>query len=214
MAKESASKLGLLQKGLLLEPFNSLCGKLHKYRVDPELHEARKTILRFVTGLRFSALLIYNIRTILRNTNLAANWGAILKRRDKKCSPECDIIVHTGSEWAWDGEDDVGGPVMDFHFVPQENVKLVVSCKSCLTQIDGAIRNDIAKLSDWVDNVWLFAECCQCGQVSKLRRDSRHAGYKRFSYLYTLKKTGGPGKYDERGWFSFAQALRALAGEG
>lgn len=195
-----------------MEQFHSLCGKLQKYRMDPEIFEARRSVLSFVTGLRFSALLIYSIRAILRNTSLTANWGMIVDRSGKY-SPECDIVIHdNGSEHAWDGDDDVNGSVMDFHFVDRRNVKLVVSCKAfSVTQISQPMKDDVVNLADHVDNVWLFAECCQYGQVAKVQRDARNAGYKGFSYLYRLKKSGGLGKYDEIGWCQFAKFLRELA---
>jgi len=103
---------------------------------------------------------------------------------------------------------------MDFHFVDRRNVKLVVSCKAfSVTQISQSMKDDVVNLADHVENVWLFAECCQYGQVAKVRRDARNAGYKGFSYLYRLKKSGDPGKYDEIGWCKFAKALRKLAAE-
>ncbi len=215
MAKnQQQDGLDALKKGFLMEQFNSLCGKLQKYRTDPEIFEARKSVLRFVTGLRFSALLIYSIRAILRSTALTANWGMIVDRSGKY-SPECDIVLHdNGSEYAWDGGDDVNGSVMDFHFIDREKVKLVVSCKAfSVTQISQSMKDDVVNLADYVDNVWLFAECCQYGQVAKVRKEARDAGYKGFFYLYCLKKSGSPGKYDEIGWCQFAKFLRELATE-
>ena len=214
MAKNQQDELDALEKGFLMELFHSLCGKLQKYRMEPEIFEARKSVLSFVTGLRFSALLIYSIRAILRNTALTANWGMIVDRSGKY-SPECDIIIHENeSEHAWDGDDDINGPVMDFHFVDPKNVKLVVSCKAfSVTQISQSMKDDVVNLADHVDNVWLFGECCQYGRVAKVRRDAKNAGYKGFFHLYCLKKSGGSGKYDERGWCKFAKSLRELAAE-
>ena len=214
MAKNQQDELDALERGFLMEQFHSLCGKLQKYRMDPEIFEARRSVLRFVTGLRFSALLIYSIRAILRNTSLTANWGMIVDRSGRY-SPECDIVIHdNGSKYAWDGDDDVNGSVMDFHFVDRRNVKLVVSCKAfSVTQISQPMKDDVVNLAEHVDNVWLFAECCQYGQVTKVRRDARNAGYKGFSYLYHLKKSGGPGRYDEIGWCQFAKVLRELVAD-
>lgn len=215
MAKNQKAEIGPLERAFFLEQYHTLCGKFYKYQVDQDLFEARKSVLSFVRGLRFSAVLIYSIRKILDNTKCTADWGAIIDDAGKKCSPECDIIVHeNGSEYAWNGDDDVGGRVMDFHFVKKQNVKLVVSCKGFeVTQIDQNMKNDIVKLGDYVENVWLFAECCQYGQVAKLRRDARNAGYKGFFYLYRLKKSGGPRKYDERRWCRFVKTLQQLAAE-
>jgi hypothetical protein len=211
MVKKRKETLGVLQKGFLKEEYRTLCANLSEYRVDAKLREARKSVLAFVTGLRFSALLIYRMRKILKNTNLKADWGAIIDDTGKKCSPECDIIVHDdGSIYEWNGDDDVGGRVMDFHFIHQQNVRLVISCKSCVTQIDRNMKDDIVKLADYVENVWLFAECCEAKQVPKLRRDAKNAGYKKFYYLYLLKK-GSVTPQDERVWFRFAQSLQGLA---
>jgi len=207
-------ELGVLQKGNLQERYDSLYKKLDKYRIEQELEEARKSVLAFVTGLRFSALLIYEMRTILKNTNLAVNWGTIIDDRGDKCSAECDIIVHkNGSEFAWNGDIDVGGNVMDFHFVNKQNVKLVVSCKCFkVSQIGQNMKNDIVKLGDYVENVWLFVEYCKAKKLRGLCKDAKGAGYKKFHTLY-LQKEDGSFDYDENLWFEFAESLQELAAE-
>jgi hypothetical protein len=212
MGKRRTKKLGVLQRGNLQIRYHSLCKNLDKYRTEQELHEARKSVLAFVTGLRFSALLIYEMRTILKNTNLAVNWGTILDDRGDKCSAECDIIVHkNGSEFAWNGDIDVGGSVMDFHFVNKQNVKLVVSCKGFkVSQIDQDMKNDIVKLSDWVENVWLFVEYCKATRLRGLCEDAKDSGYKKFYPLY-LQKENSSLDYDENLWCEFAESLKELA---
>lgn len=214
MGKRQTKKLGVLQRGNLQERYNSLCKKLDLYRTEQELHEARKSVLAFVTGLRFSALLIYEMRDILKNTNLAVNWGTIIDESGDRCSAECDIIVHkNGSEFAWNGEIDVGGSVMDFHFVNKQNVKLIVSCKGFeVSQIDQNMKNDIIKLGDWVENVWLFVEYSKATQLRDLYKDAKDAGYKKFYYLYSKREDGGL-VYDESLWCEFARFLRGLAAE-
>lgn len=204
---------GVIQKGFLKVDYNSLCGKLTEYRIDPELREAKKTVLPFVTGLRFSSLLIYAMRKILKGTNLKVNWGVIIHNRDIRCSSECDIIVHEDdSDRAWDGQDDFDGPVMDFHFVPKDKVKAVVSCKaSCVTQINQGMKDDVVKLRDYVSRVWLFAECCEPEKVVGLRKTALAAGYEKFLYLYLLRLKGVRCKSDQRVWFKFVESLRALA---
>lgn len=213
MAGTSKEDTGVIQKGFLKVDYNSLCGKLTEYRIDPELWEAKKTVLPFVTGLRFSSLLIYAMRKILKGTNLKANWGVIIHNRDIRCSSECDIIVHEDdSDRAWDGQDDFDGPVMDFHFVPKDKVKVVVSCKaSCVTQINQGMKDDVVKLRDYVSRVWLFAECCEREKVVELRKTALAAGYEKFLYLYLLRLKGVRYKSDERMWFKFAESLKALA---
>jgi hypothetical protein len=212
MGKGSIKTIGKLQKGNLTARYGSLCKQLDKYRIERELFEARKTVLPFVTGLRFSALLIYEMRTILKNTNLAVNWGTIIDDTGDKCAAECDIIIHkNGSEFAWNGEIDVGGSVMDFHFVNQQNVQLVVSCKAFeLLHIDQNMRDDIVKLCDYVDNVWLFVEYCKSKKLCQLRADARNAGYKELYPLY-LEKEDGTLDYDENIWCEFAQSLQELS---
>jgi len=212
MAGTSKEDTGVIQKGFLKVDYNSLCGKLTEYRTDPKLWEARKTVLHFVTGLRFSSLLIYEMRKILKGTKLKANWGVIIHNKDIRCSSECDIIVHENDTDAWDGQDDYDGPVMDFHFVPKDKVKAVVSCKaSCITQIDQEMKDDVVKLRDYVKRVWLFAECCKRGKVVELRKKSIASGYEKFFYLYLLKPKGVGCDYDEGVWFKFAESLKALA---
>ncbi|MFH1718079.1 MAG: hypothetical protein ABIF19_12050 [Planctomycetota bacterium] len=212
MRKGPIKALGILQKGNLAERYGSLCKKLEKYRIERELFEARKTVLPFVTGLRFSALLIYEMRTILKNTHLAVNWGTIIDDGGHKCAAECDILVHkNGSEFAWNGEIDVGGSVMDFHFVNKQNVKLVVSCKAFkVSQIDQNMKDDVVKLGDYIENVWLFVEYCKAKQLRQLHKDAKNAGYKKFYPLY-LEKEDGFLDYDENIWCEFAQSLRQLA---
>jgi len=212
MGKGSIKALGILQKGNLAARYGSLCKQLEQYRIERELFEARKSVLPFVTGLRFSALLIYEARTILKNTNLAVNWGTIIDDKGDKCAAECDIIVHkNGSEFAWNGEIDVGGSVMDFHFVNKQNVKLVISCKASeVSQINQNMKNDIVKLCDYIDNVWLFVEYCKAKQLSEIRKDARSAGYKKFYPLY-LEKEDGILSYDENIWCDFAQSLWKLS---
>jgi len=74
------------QRTFFLRQFDSLCAMLYRYRIDPELYEARKSVLRFVIGLRFSALLIYTIRRLLSNTEFTANWGVIIDESgEKRC---------------------------------------------------------------------------------------------------------------------------------
>jgi len=170
-------------------------------------------VLPFVVGLRFSSLLIYAMRKILKGTNLKVNWGVIIHNRDIRCSSECDIIVHENdSDRAWDGQDDFDGPVMDFHFVPKGRVKAVVSCKaSCINQINQGMKDDVVKLRDYVSRVWLFAECCKSGKVVGLRKKALASGYEKFIYLYLLRPNGVGCSYDEAVWFKFAESLKQLA---
>jgi len=212
MANKSEIELSPYRRAFFLRQFDTLCAKLFRYRIDPELYEARKSLLPFIIGLRFSALLTYAIRHLLDNTEFTANWGVIIDESgEKRCSPECDIIIHkNGAEDAWNGGDDFGGSVMDFHFVRRNAVKLVVSCKSHVTQIDQRMKDDIVNLADYAENVWLFAECCNAKQVTKLQQDAGDAGYKNFYYLYLLKEGQITPDFDERVWLDFTESLLSL----
>jgi len=201
-----------LTEGLFLETYKSLCGKLEGYFLNMDLFEARKDVLSFVRGLRFSALLIYAIRKILKGTRLTASWGVVLTHDGKRCSPECDVIIHS-DEWkhAWNGDDNVGKPVMDFRFVLAEDVKLVISCKSELySGIDENIKKYALNLKDHVSCIWLFAERCKKDKVGQYQEEAVEAGYEKFYYLYAFEERGVGQEYNEPAWFEFAETLRSL----
>lgn len=209
MGKKVTTEIDVLHRGHLGERYKSLCDKFTGYCLDLELKEARKGILSFVVGLRFSALLIYEIRRILRNTALRADWGVIIDGRH--CSPECDIVIHENdSEFAWNGQDDFEGPVMDFHFVRKDTVRLVVSCKSRVSEINQSMKDDVRNLSEFTNRVWLFAQCCEANKLNGLRKAAMKAGYEKFVHLYALPPDGVGCDYDESVWLDFAQSLKQL----
>jgi hypothetical protein len=210
MTKRVISQKSVIQRGLLGERYKSLCAKLVQYYLDAELNEARKTILRFVVGLRFSSLLTYEIRRILHGTRLNAHWGTIID--EDHYSPECDIVIHRGaSEFSWNGDDDYRGRVMDFHFVQKERVALVVSCKSRIDEISADMKNDVKRLSRYTHHVWLVAQCCEAKKLDRLRRNALNAGYEKFVHLFTLTPHGVGCEYDENVWYGFVDSLRGLA---
>jgi hypothetical protein len=204
--------------GFLLEGYGSIRGKLESWFVDPALFEARKDVLAFVVGLRFSSLLIYAIRKILNKTDLKASWGVIIPEtknvRSASFSPECDIIIHKEC-WVhqWNGEGSDGEPVLDFRFISQEDVKAVISCKSELfSGVDRGIRNEIDEIRAFAPRVWLFAERCPKSKVKKYTRDSKQAGYEHFWYLYTFDDDNPSSQeYAKPLWLEFARALRKLS---
>ncbi len=198
-----------LERGFLTETYKGLCAKLAEWRLDEDMFDARRWVLPFVRGLRFSSLLVYSIRKVLRETKLKACWGAILG--DKSCSPECDVIVHEKKHpFAWDGHDSVGKRVMDFRFIRPEHAKVVIECKSGLDAIDEKTTRYVQKLQGHVRRVWLFAECCRPRRVGFLRMRALEAGYERFWYLYTLQEGRLGQEYDEQGWMDFVDQLRKL----
>jgi len=211
MARRARRGPGALERGVLLDSYDKLCHGMSRWRSDPDLFEARKQVLSFVVGLRFSALLIYGIRKLLEGTGLQASWGTILADDGETCSPECDIIVHEGGRVAtWNGGDAVGCPVMEFCFINRSNVRLVISCKGQeLDDIDEEVAADVRKLRPFVDRIWLFAECCKEGKLEALEEKSKKKGYERFWYVYRRTTVGQLS--NEEGWLEFGQSLRTLA---
>ena len=130
-----------LTDGRIMSCFYSVFGEMHTLRIDPFMNEqeAKKTygkILPFVRGLRFSTLLTYAIRDILKGTKLKANWGHLFDENGIYCSRECDIIIHRKKhEDQWNGHKK---PIMDFRFIKQQNAIAIISCKLLLkpSQID------------------------------------------------------------------------------
>ena len=107
------------------ERYDEMRAKLQSYRLDPYIRHMEKQqgrnkglIFPFARGLRFSSLLIYNIREILSDSGLQANWGQIIDSQGEYCSGECDIIIHSGKHICkWNGSE--LGQIMDFRVVCQ-----------------------------------------------------------------------------------------------
>ena len=92
---------GQLKNRELKGHYDEINAKLKTVRLDPyiRLLEAKKgknkgIIFPFARGLRFSALLIYQIRWYLEGTNLTANWGQLMDNDTDEYSNECDIVIH------------------------------------------------------------------------------------------------------------------------
>lgn len=205
---------GFHQKNLYLERLGSIIGLLKNWRLDSfipfsESEKSKGRILPFIRGLRFSSQLIYATRQIIKHKYLT-NWGHLLDDDGNYCSSECDIIIHKDEHHLkWNGGDEENkGSIMDFHFVSRKDAIVVISCKSYLKygQIDKNYCKDMKKYNN---NVWLFAECCPDGKVSKIRKEASKAGYKEFFYLYTWDGKNKI-KENENGWLSFIEKLKKL----
>jgi len=211
MKAATRSPVGALKNGLVRELYGTICGKLDGYRLDSDAFEARKGILPFVRGLRFSSLLIYQIRKILNRGAWTASWGMIVDENSGAHSPECDIVVHkNGCVHAWDGGDDVGGPVMDFRFVSKTDAVLVISCKQMVSSITAEIRKHAASLSTFVPRTWLFAERCEKRKINNLGKRSKAGGYGEFFFLYSFEQGLIGYEYNEKNWLRFVDVLRQV----
>ncbi len=143
-------------------------------------------ILGFVKGLRFSARLIYYLRTLLSLTGYEINWGHILDDAGNSCSRECDIIIHKpGHVKNWNGD---AHPVMNFVFVKASQVIAIVSCKSKITDIDKKYILALKKYG--VKKIYLFAECCMEKSYSNLLKKAQKAGYQGLWCLHLIDSTG------------------------
>ena len=186
---------------------------LQEYRMDSYIRDIEKrkgknkgTILPFVRGLRFSALLIYTIRQFL-NKDLEASWGHLIDD-EGELSRECDIIIHNKGEYMrWNGDGD--NHVMDFRFIEKENAIVVISCKSFLTP--SSIEKDYCTdIDNFSKKVWLFAECCGPDSAERITTESIKHGYKNFWYLYTWNKASGDVKDALEVWDDFVKQVRSL----
>jgi hypothetical protein len=201
------------------ESYDSIKQKLLSYRLDPFIRDIESkggpnkgNIFPFARGLRFSALLIYEMRQSLSKTDLEVSWGQIVTENGEACSGECDIIVHRkGYEKKWNGSEGTGH-IMDFRFIHQNEVLAVISCKSYLTK--SAIEKEYYDaISKYVKRVWLFAECCGPESVKLIADESKRIGYGRFWYMYTWSRTTGDISDSLEGWDDFIENVIALAKE-
>ena len=168
-------------------------------------------ILPFVRGLRFSSLLIYTIRKLLKGSHLTANWGHLIDSNGLYCSRECDIIIHRpDGEWQrWNGDGAEDGHVMDFRFIEQDAAKAVISCKSFLRKADIEV-DYCSEMKKYVNEVWLFAECCQNGFSSRIQTAATDIGYNNFWHLYSWSKANGMTDPNNEHWNDFIQKVKAL----
>lgn len=196
--------------------YGEIRAAVEPFRVNPffaELDRQRSSgrILPFVKGLRFSAKLTYAIREILVGSNLQADWGHLVDEDGGYVSPECDIIIHQKdcrlADW-WNGEGKKNG-IMDFKFIETEFVKVVISCKSKIETSE--VEEDyFNKLNEYVDRIWLFAECCGSERkFNNIRTRAQEYGYEDFWCIYTQNSAGDLG-YLEDVWFDFVRKVEGL----
>ena len=195
---------------LLCERFEAMVGEFRSWRIcdfirQLEALRSKGRILPFVRGLRLSAQLVYAIRELLEGTELTANWGHLLDKDHKFCSPECDVIIHkkTGHIRKWNGTEQ---PVMDFRFISAKDTIVVISCKSFVRSID---TEYVEEINHYINRVWLFGECCGPKSHKKLQEKARSAGYEHFWYLYTWSpKTEEI--FNRVGWNDFVKKVQEL----
>lgn len=209
MAKRTQGGGSGLVAQLECAPYRAMCQEFAEFRIDPvirmmEKHKERGRILGFVRGLRLSAQLIYAIRDALSGSGLHADWGHLLDKNRNLCSPECDVIIYDGAFIArWNKHDK---PVMDFYFVECSHAVAVISCKSYLANID---KEYIQTIKPFMEQVWLFAECCPRGKEAALRKKARAAGYRNLFYLYPWDGEISV-EPDRSEWTRFLKALETL----
>jgi hypothetical protein len=191
---------------------------LLSHRIDPFIREVEKRkgknkgyIMSFVRGLRMSALIIYQLREILSDTDYSAYWGQIISEDGKYLSNECDILISKKGafEKKWNGEGQEN--IMDFRFIRQEHVKLAISCKSFLTTSE-VEKEYCENMKKYIDHVWLFAECCGPQSVELIQKIATEYGYGDFFYLYTWNRLVEvqATKLDENVWRNFEKRIREL----
>lgn len=186
---------------LKVEVFHGLKEELFKYRIQGIQDTG---ILGFVRGLRLSAQLIYAIRDLISSFDYEADWGHLLTREGRSCSPECDIIIHRkGYMHKWNGHKD---PVMNFKFINCEDAVAVISCKSFIKTVDKKYAKDI---SSYVNKVFLFAECCDPRAVNRLKKSALTAGYEGFCYLYACDEKMEC-TVDQKEWIDFLAAIEKV----
>jgi len=210
----ATAPMGQYPRLLYEESCNQLFAGLTTWRIDHyirqmEAQRRRGRILPFVRGLRFSALLIYEIREILDGTGLTANWGHLIDETGALCSCECDVIIHRRGQFKrWNGS---GNPVMDFRFVSQDKAVAVVSCKSRLRSTADVDQDYCELMRPFVDRIWLFAECCGPRSAASIRTRALESGYEEFWFVYTWSPQTSP-EPNREGWNHFVEKVLALAG--
>jgi hypothetical protein len=203
--------LGQTIKLLHEDKFMQIFASFSNWRVDSfirqiEAEKKKGRVLPFVRGLRLSAQLVYCLRELLSGSGLTANWGHLLDSKGNFCSCECDVIIHkNGHIGRWDGDEH---PVMDFKFISQEKAIAVISCKSYLkaSYVD---KQYCESIKEFVDRVWLFAECCDPNSIERIRNKAEECGYDKFWPLYTWNKTIQPTPY-KAGWNDFVEEVERL----
>ncbi len=97
---------------------------------------------------------------------------------------------------------------MDFRFINQEDVLLVISCKAFLTASN--IDMEYCKLmKEYVKDVWLFAECCNPKNLVKINETVKRGGYSNFWYLYGWDEIASTDP-NKNGWLDFVSKVEKI----
>ncbi len=193
---------------LAVEQLVGLTAELQMLRAHPPLvrrsdGKYEGDILGFVKGLRLSARIIYFLREYLSETGLEVNWGHLLDENGERCSPECDVIIHsTGYVRKWN---DNAHPVMDFRFIKAGNARAIISCKSSLNSIDKNYPSDLRKYG--IGDIFLFAECCEERRFLSLRKKAESASYQGLWCLYLTQNKSDSFTTDELMYIEFGNAV-------
>jgi len=191
-------------KALRRTALKSLIERLQLYPLTSEWLAEGK-LLPFVRGLIFSTYLMDEIRPYLKGYHL--DWGHVIDE-DGCLSPEADIIVYEtdGRAYVWKNE------TIRFAFVHKKAVRLVIECKASLKQVTKEHKQKWQRLSEFVPELWLLAECCVAADASRVEKISRallDIGYEKFSYLYRWFQYQET-EVNEDGWHEFVEALANL----
>jgi hypothetical protein len=203
--------LGQMGRLFPAERLAQIVASFSEWRVDSFIREMeaerrKGRVLPFVRGLHLSAQLIYFLRDLLSGSRLTADWGHLLDSTESFCSCECDVIIHkNGQIGRWDGNE---RPVMDFKFISLEKAVVVISCKSYLRTGD-VDKQYCESTKEFVDRVWLFAECCNPRSIESIRNKAERCGYDKFWPLYTWSKKTSPTPNRE-GWNDFVEEVKRL----
>lgn len=191
-------------KALRTTGLKALIERLQLYPLTSEwLAEGR--LLPFVRGLIFSTYLMDEIRPFV--TKYCLDWGHVID--DDGClSPEADIIVYDkgGQAYIWRNE------TIRFAFVHKRAVRLVIECKASVSQITKDDKTKWERLSEFVPEVWFFAECCVArdpARALKLGSQLADIGFGRFWYLYRWYEYQDM-NVNEEGWHEFIETITKL----
>jgi hypothetical protein len=209
--------VGPIREAFVRQKYNALVAELMSFRLDTYIRMLDASqqknpgkIFPFARGLRFSALLIYAIRKNLQHTYLTANWGQVVNTAGLYLSNECDIIIHIkrNNEECWNG-DQTGG-IMDYRFIDEVDVKVVISCKSYLTSSD-IEKEYYDNLKNFVSRIWLFTECCGPRSAASISANAKAVGYEHFFHLYTWSKNTSKVSLKFPEWKQFLLEIRAIS---
>jgi hypothetical protein len=98
---------------------------------------------------------------------------------------------------------------MDFRFIEQQNAVAVISCKSYIRPSD-IEKKYCDDMKQYVDKIWLFAECCGPKSADSIYSKARSLGYEKFWYLFTWRRKTDDIAVNHQGWLEFVEEVRKL----